>query len=90
MLPALSSLVVAYATPTREAENPDFIRLLRESLTNELAIIYAVANWFVFLLICLAKKNSPARSKPNLARTYIHAVAIWLDVCILRRAENRI
>ena len=35
-------LLVAYATPKKEAENPDFIRLLGQSLTNDLACIYAV------------------------------------------------
>ena len=49
-------LLVAYATPKKEAEDPDFIRLLGQSLTK-LAIIYAVAIWLVICITRRAKKR---------------------------------
>ena len=48
-------LLVAFATPKKEAENLDFIRLLGQSLTHDLAIIYAVAIWLVIRTIGRAK-----------------------------------
>ena len=50
-------LLVAYATPKNEAENPDFIRLLGQSLTKDLATIYAVAIWLDICIIGRATKR---------------------------------
>ena len=48
-------LLVAYATPKKEAENPDFIRLLGQSLTNDLATIFA---FFCMLLACIGQQSN--------------------------------
>ena len=48
-LPALPPLG-RYATPKKEVENADFIRLLGQSLTNDLATIFAVCG---MLLACI-------------------------------------
>ena len=50
-------LLVAYTTPKKEAENPDFLRLLGQRLTYDLAIIYAAACWLVICMIGRAKKR---------------------------------
>ena len=63
----------------KRLENPDIIRLLGQSLTNDLAIIYAVASWLVICTIGCAQNiniGPLGQSLPKLA--IIYAVAIWL------------
>ena len=81
-------LLVAHATPKKEAENAGYIRLLGQSLPNDLAIIYAVAIWRVVCIICRTKNIRPlGQCLTNLAIVY--AAAIWLDICIVRRAKKQ-
>ena len=64
VLPTLSPLG-RLCDPQKEAENPDFIRLLGQSLTIDLAIMYAVAILLVNCTIgCAQQKHSPIWSTP--------------------------